>query len=174
MAITVFASPQKLTWMDFTPVANQIRDPADGTRVDALTRFEYLLPFRPPRRVNGQFAFAESLTLLITPKCMVWTGVRQTEKLLLHEQFHYDVGILTARALARHLMALRAPSQVELGAQAQKAIRLHFVTRNHLIQACYDKDTKHGQNSHYQKIWKDRMQTCLAKSNPKTIGGFFL
>lgn len=174
MAITVFASPQTLAWTNFTPVPNRIRDPNDGTLVDALTRFEYFLPVRPPRRVNGRFALADPLTLLITPNAQVWTGVRQTAALLSHEQFHYDVGIVVARAAARHFMSLRAASQSALGRALARASYLHFHTRAGLIQSRYDRDTRHGTNARYQGIWKRRMAACLSNPKADQIGGFFL
>jgi len=174
MAITVFASPRKLSWLHFTPVPNRIRDPHDGSLQDALTQFDFFLPDRPPRQIDGQYALADPLTLLITPNARVWTGVRQTDELLSHEQFHYDVGIVIARAAARHFMSLRARTVEELRQSFQQAARLHFVTRNRLIQRRYDLDTQHGQNAHYQRIWKRRMAACLANPRSDTLGGFVL
>ena len=174
MAITAFASPTTLTWSNFTPVSSRIRDPHDGTLVDALTEYQFFMPSRSPRRVDGQFAVADPLVILITPRAQVWTGVRQTAALLSHEQFHYDVGIVIARAAAKHLMALRAASASALASELAKASRLHFVTRNKLIQQRYDKDTQHGTNSRYQGIWKGRMRACVSNPRSDRIGGFYL
>ncbi|HVF92096.1 MAG TPA: DUF922 domain-containing protein [Blastocatellia bacterium] len=174
MAITVVANPANLTWANFTPSGTQILDPGDGTLVDAFTRFNFDLPPLPPREINGQFAMADPNVITITPNAQVFTGVLQTPALLSHEQFHYDVGIVTARALARQLMALRAPNQGALVTAVQSAARLHFITRAGILQRRYDLDTRHGTNAHFQKIWKDRMVTCLANPRSDQLGGFFL
>ncbi len=174
MAITVVANPAILTWANFTPSATRIVDPNDGTLIDALTRFDFNLSPLLPRMVNGQFAMADPNVITITPNAQVFTGVLQTPAFLSHEQFHYDVGIVTARALARELMALRAPNQAALAIAVQNAARLHFTTREGLIQRRYDLDTRHGTNAHYQKIWKDSMTFCLANQHSDQLGGFFL
>ncbi|MCP4783052.1 MAG: hypothetical protein GY903_20625 [Fuerstiella sp.] len=174
MTITSFASPATLQWSHFTPVPNRPRDPHDNTEVDALTMYDYLLPARAARRVGSLFALNDSLVLLITPNCRVWRNCPRTPALLAHEQFHYDVGIVVARAAVRHFSALRASTSAALGTALAAATRLHFSTRNNLIQRRYDIDTRHGTNSHYQRIWKNRMATCLANPSADQIGGYFL
>jgi hypothetical protein len=174
MAITVVANPTNLTWANFTPSANRIRDPNDGTLVDAFTRFHFDLPDRAPRAVDGQFAMADPNVITITPDAHVFTGVLQTAALLSHEQFHFDVGILTARAFARKLMSLRGPNLAALRTALQNAAQLHFQTRAGLLQRRYDLDTRHGTIAHTQKIWKDRMAACLANPRSEQLGGFWL
>jgi hypothetical protein len=166
--------PAISAWGNFTRFATQIVDPNDGTLVDALTRFDFNLPALPPRMVNGQFAMADPNVITITPNAQVFTGVLQTAALLSHEQFHYDVGIITARALARQVMALRAANQAALATAVQNAAQLHFTTRARLLQRRYDLDTRHGTNAHYQKNWKDRMASCLANPRCDQLGGFLL
>jgi hypothetical protein len=174
MAITVTASPVNLTFANFTPVPSQIVDPADGTLVDALTRFNFNLPDLPAQTIGGQFAVADPNVITITPNAQIFTGVLQTPALLSHEQFHYDVGTLTARGLAKQLVALRAPTQAALGVLVRDAAVLHFVTRAGLIQRRYDIDTQHGTIALFQRIWKDRMRLVLADAKADQIGGFFL
>jgi hypothetical protein len=174
MSITVVARPVNLTWANFTPSATQIVDPQDGTLVDALTRFRFNIPGRAPRTVNGQFAMADPNIITISSDGQVFTGVLQTPALLSHEQFHYDVAIVTARALARELMGLRASSLAALMTAFQNAAQLHLFTRVRLLQWHYDRETQHGTNAHYQKIWKDRMALCLANQRSTQLGGFFL
>ena len=174
MAITVVANPASLTFLNFTPSATRILDPGDGTLVDAFTRFNFNLPPLPPRTVAGKFAMADPNVITITPNAQIFTGVLQTPALLSHEQFHYDVGIVTARALASELMALRAPNLAALTTAVQNAARLHFTTRAGLLQRRYDLDSRHGTNAHFQKIWKDRMTSCLANPRSSQLGGFFL
>jgi hypothetical protein len=174
MAITVTATPATLAWGDFTVVTTQIVDPGDGTLVDAVTRFDFDFPDLPARNIGGMMALADPNVITITPNAQVWSGVRQTAALLSHEQFHYDVGIVIARALARQLTALRAPNQAALGALVREAARLHFQTRAGLLQRRYDIDTDHGAIALYQGIWKRRMTDCLANPRSEQLGGFWL
>lgn len=174
MAITVLATPASLSFANFTPVGARPTDPNDGTAVDAVTRFNFNLPPLPHRIVDGLFAMADPNVLTITPNAQIFVGVLQTPALLAHEQFHYDVGIATGRALARSLMAIRARSLAALAAAAQAAVHLHFTTRTRLLQRRYDLDSRHGTNAHFQRIWKDRMAVCLANVRSEQLGGFFL
>lgn len=174
MAITVQPTKINLSWSDFKVVPNQIVDPADSALVDAYTTFEYSIPDLPPRTVNGQLALADPMTIKISPKGSVWSGVMQTQALLSHEEWHYHVGIVVARAFARHAARLRASNMAGLIAVFQEAFKLHFITRVGLLQKRYDLDTSHGVNVHYQKIWKGRMTVCLANPNSDQLGGFYL
>jgi hypothetical protein len=173
MAITVTTTPVTLSWSNFRTVPTLV-DPADGQVIDAYTAFDFNFPSRPPRTVNGQFALADPLVITITPNCQFRSGATQTAALLSHEQFHYDVGTVTARALARHLMALRASTVPALASAMRAAVTLHFVTRTGLIQRRYDKDTRHGTVARYQRIWKRRMATCLGNPRAQQLGGFWL
>lgn len=174
MAITLVANPAQLNFGHFRPSATQMTDPNDGSTVDAITRFDFAMPQLPARRVGAFFAMADPNVITITPNCRIFTGVAQTPALLSHEQFHYDVGIVCGRALARELMALRANSEGALGLLLQRAATLHFTTRTRLLQRRYDIDSRHGTNAHFQKIWKDRMAVCLANPRSDQLGGFFL
>jgi hypothetical protein len=174
MAITVVANPATLSWSDFRPVPEKIKDPNDGTLIDALTRFNFSLPTLPPRTIGGQLALADPLVITITPNAQVWRGLAQTAALLSHEQLHYDVGMVTGRALARQLMQLRAPNLPSLASALQAATRLHFTTRAGVLQSQYDQDTGHGTKADQQKSWKDKMTACLANSLADQLAGFLL
>jgi len=174
MAITVVANPATLSWANFRTTPNKIPDPGDGTLQDSLTKFDYTMPDLPPRMVDGQFALADPNVITITPNAQVFSGVAKTPRLLAHEQFHYDVGIVIARAFARAIMRLRAPSKAALIAALQNAVNLHFQTRAGLIQHRYDLDTHHGTIAHYQRIWKSEMVACLAHPHSDHLHGFWL
>lgn len=174
MTINVIATPMKLSWLNFTVVSNKIPDPNDGKLMDAVTAFNFKFPGLPPKKINGKFTMADPNTITITPAAKVFSGVTKTAKLLEHEQFHYDVGIATARALARHIMRLKFSDEAELKKEVQKIAKLHLSTRAGLLQKRYDLETKHGTNSHYQKIWTQRMNTCLANPKSNKIDGFWL
>lgn len=174
MPITVRANPVNLTWANFTVVPNKILDPADGTLVDAYTSFNFDIPNTPTRMVDGMHALGETFTITITPNARVWSGVQQTADLLSHEELHYHVGIVTARVLAKHLGALKAPNMPALATLFREAVDLHFKTRAGLIQKRYDKDTDHGVIQNFQRIWKDRMTAVMNNPKADQLGGFFL
>jgi hypothetical protein len=174
MAITVVANPEDLTWDDFEVTADRIRDPGDGTLVDAFTRFDFDLPDLPARPVGRELALADPNVITITPNAQVFADVLQADELLSHEQLHYDVGIVTARALARELTRMRAPNLAALRMALQNARRLHLSTRAGLIQHRYDKDTNHGTIAHYQRIWKNSMAGCLANERSDHLLGWWL
>ncbi len=173
MAITVTANPTTLSWSNFTPRTTVI-DPNDGTEQDCVTRFDFDIPDRPPRTVDGQQALAETFVIRITPNAQVRIGAAQTAALLRHEQLHYDVGIVIARALARDLMRLRAPTVPELAQKLRDAVNLHFDRRAGLIQTRYDRESRHSQNAHYQGVWERAMATCLADPRATHILGWWL
>jgi len=174
MAITVVANPAALTWSSFRAVPARITDPNDGTLIDALTRFNFSIPTVPPRTIDRQQALADPLVITITPNAQVWSGLIQTAVLLSHEQLHYDVGLVTGRALARDLMQLRAPNPAALLSALQAAVRLHFTTRAGALQKLYDQDTHHGQDARQQQMWKDKMAACLANPSADKLSGLLL
>jgi len=174
MAITLAAKPDLLTWADFRLTTTKPVDPGDGTSVDAFTTFSYDVPDLDYSTVDGQLAYTGTATITITPNAEIFQSAPQTAGLLSHEQFHYDVGIVTGRALARSLMALRAPNAAALQQAHDAAIQLHFMTRAGLLQHHYDRETQHGADAHYQKVWKDSMAVCLADPLSLHLLGFWL
>jgi hypothetical protein len=174
MAITVVANPVNLTWGNFTVVPSKIIDPGDGTEVDAYTAFNYNIPSLPPKAYGSRWGFADPMQITITPNAQVWSGVTQTPALLSHEQWHYDVGYVTGRVLAKTLSRARKNTIPELIKVLQDAVQLHFIRRAGLLQSRYDRDTHHGTQAHYQRIRKDRMTGCLNDPNATQLGGFYL
>lgn len=173
MGITVATNPVALTWTNFITVANLV-DPHDNTPQDAVTAFNYDIPDRPPRQVNGRWYLAETFTITITPNAKVRQGAVQTAALLRHEQLHYDVGTVIARRVAHELEQLSARDLVTLRQRLTDCVMLHFHRRAKLIQHRYDLDTHHSGNKHYQKVWEKMMRDCLANPRSTMIGGFYL
>ena len=173
MSITVRRNPERLTWADFISIPIVI-NPNDGTEQIAFTAFDFDIPYRPPRTVDGQLALAETFEITISPRGRVKRGWAQSPELLAHQQFYYDVGFLVARVVARELTTLRAGDAGELEAGVWNSVRLHFVFRAGLIQRRYDLDTKHGTVRYDQQLWTSRMSACLAEPLSSQIGGFWL
>lgn len=174
MPISVVASPALLSWSDFTAVTQPL-DPHDGSKVDAVTRYNYSIPpSTAPQLVNGMLAYPETFTITVTPNCQVKRGIAQTAGLLAHEQLHYDIGIMITRQFAREIKYLRARSTADLLAQSRRLADLHFVTRSKLLQHRIDKDTRSGTNAHYQHVWAERIRAGIGHPATTQIGGFYL
>jgi hypothetical protein len=173
MSITVRRNPERLTWADFISIPIVI-DPNDGTEQVAFTAFDFDIPYRPPRTVDGELALAETFEITISPRARVKRGAPQSLELLAHQQFYYDVGFVVARVVARELTTLRTGDARELELAVWNSIQLHFVFRAGLIQRRYDLDTKHGTVRYDQQLWTSRMSACLADPLSNQIGGFWL
>ena len=84
MAITAVISPEDLSWDDFDVTPDRIVDPADGTLVDAFTRFNFDFPDLAPRKIGNEFALADPNVITISPNAQVFADVLQTDELLSH------------------------------------------------------------------------------------------
>lgn len=178
MAVELLMNPETLTWDDFLE-KDQVVDPETGEKVSARTAFEWDWPAKPKVTKDGQVAFPD-VTLMITPDCEVWkdSGALKDKKkgddLLSHEQFHYDVAHVIARVVVRKLDALRAKDAAALDSAAWLLFQQHFIVRSRLIHRCYDKETKHGTNAHYQKAWKKLMKQALDNDKATHLAGWWL
>jgi hypothetical protein len=173
MAITIQRIPEQLTWAAYFLIPVVI-NPHDSTEQDAFTAFNFYVPEETPRTIDGQLALAETFEIIIKPYARAKLGGRQTAEFLAHEQFHYDVGFVVARVVARELTLLRAEDEAALDAAVWNILRLHFFFRAELIQRRYELDTRHGTIRYDQQVWFSRMSRCLADPASTQIGGFWL
>lgn len=181
MAVRVAATPDTLTWANYRQTDTRPLDD-DSQSVDAFTKFRYEIPVIRVHRVGAGFdrrrnpgllAFDldGAYTIKISPKRLeVWKGVQQTAALLSHEQLHYDIGVVAARALIQDLAALRGQTPDEFRKAFEAAADLHFNQRSLAVNRQYDKDTAHGANPQPQKQWKDAMTTCLGGTSTTVMG----
>lgn len=174
MPIDVRRTTVALRWNDFTVTNNRPVDPADGTAQDSYTAFDYEIENKGPRKVGNLFAFPDPWKITISHRAVVWSGAGQTPGLLSHEQFHFDVGVVCARAMARSLEKIRVRKEVELLPILNEHIRLHLHRRAGLLQKRYDRETGHGANATAQTRWKRNMAACLANPAILMLGGWWL
>ena len=178
MAVVLLMNPETLAWDDFIE-KDQVLDPDTGKQVSARVQFDWDWPDKPKVKKDGEVAFADN-TLMITPDAEVWkdSGALKDKKkgdaLLSHEQFHYDVAHVIGRVVVRKLEALRAKDAVSLDKAAWLVFQQHFIVRAGLIQRCYDKETKHGTEAHYQIAWKKLMKLALDNKKATHIAGWWL
>lgn len=168
MAITVTPNPVSLSWSNFTPVST-----LPGNE-DAHIDFNFVVPTRPPRQVGSNWMLAETFAIAVSPVAKVKTSATQTAALLAHEQGHYDIAILVARALAADLQALSAPTQAALGQALNTTFNLHRTTRMGAIQSQYDTSTNHSQNTAQQSAWETAISTAMSSGSATTLQGLAL
>lgn len=95
---------------------------------------------------------------------MILKKAAKTNELLAHEQGHFDLLVLVARALARDLESLAAASVEELGTLLQEAKDQHHA-RAQTIDEAYDDQTKNSRDRAAQKKWDTAIKSALG--NPK-------
>jgi len=168
MPITVVPHPVSLGWSDFSPVR------ALSNNEDAHIDPGYEVENRPIRKVGSHWMLAETLELRVHPRARVLRSASQTDELLAHEQGHYDIGILAARALARDLATIGAATPAALKHALDAAFDLHTRTRLGPIQQAYDHDTNHSRNAQEQQRWARLIAAALASTSATAINNLTL
>ena len=165
MPITVTANPVQLAWRNFTVVG------ATTGNHDAYTRPYFDLPHVGFRSVNGQYMLATNAKINVSPRAQVKRGANQTAALLAHEQIHYDLGVLAARAMARELEKMEAATPSALSTAIKQSWTLHTDTRLGPLQERYDLQTQHGIVGAQQQRWETLIKQGLANPNCDQVDG---
>jgi uncharacterized protein DUF922 len=161
--IEVRANPSRLDWSLFRRV-----DSISGASEDARIAAE--MSFPQPLRVErtGNEYRLPPFTITVAPepaRTMVRRSAVLSEYLLGHEQGHYDIVILAARALARELDTMTAASAQELSRRAQDCIDKHTNRAKELSEA-YDRETDRSRDTATQARWTKQIAAAL--SDPRT------
>jgi hypothetical protein len=167
MAIKVVAKPAKLTWRNFKPVA-LIPDSEEEAQVAPEASFGK----SAIRKVDGKFRMAD-FTILVgvaSNETLVLRTAEKTDDLLAHEQGHYELMILSARAMAAELEKLAADSPDDL--RSKKAdIQAAHGSRADAVDKKYDTQTDHSRNTAQQRRWRKLIDEALAKGDATSIDG---
>ena len=169
MSITVAVAPTQLSWNDFLAV-DSLPD-GSGDEAQTATEMPGLNDIRPVLG-HGKFSLP-NLTLTVgldRSQTMVLRTANKTPELLKHEQGHYDITVLTVRALARELEQLKAGSVTALGQQVNGARSKHQ-QRADLLEKKYDADTDHSRNQAAQKTWNDAIDAAMKGSGVSILQG---
>jgi hypothetical protein len=165
--ISVVADPPRLTWSDFQTVES-----LSGSE-DAHIGAEISFP-RPLRMENVAGTYRlPAFTITVAPeptRTLVRRSAKGSAELLRHEQGHYDLVLLAARALARELAPLTASSATELSQRTQDCVAEHTERAARLSQA-YDRQTDHGRNAPAQARWSDRIGVARAAGAVDELDG---
>ena len=170
MPVLVKPTKTKLTWGDFGK--------SSGTFGNEVAEAGYDSGFQPenftPREIRKLFYLPATFTVRVWPVANVYEKADLTDALLAHEQLHYDVGIVCARALARELEGLSNATPQGLADAISALQATHMFDRAGKIQEAYDTETEHGKDRDKQQKWQDAMKECLANRNATRLKGFAL
>lgn len=166
-------NPDRLSWNNLTTVPNKI----DG-RHEAEAGYDAVpgdILFRPVRK-GGQFTVELHPDFVITlrPTGEVWKDANRTTQLLRHEELHYYVGYVVARAALNEIYALRVSRADQIPGRVQELLDRHLTTLGAAIQKKYDKDTANSANASKQREWDRAMEDCIANPNATTLMGLAL
>jgi hypothetical protein len=168
MAIKVVARPARLTWRNFKAVA-VIPDSDEEAQIAPETT----LPERlHPLKVKDKFRLPD-LTVTVVLKSSDTIVIRTADKtadLLEHEQGHFDLMILSARAMAADLEKLEADSPDELQSAINDVQSTHGA-RATAVDEEYDRQTDHSRNAAQQRRWRKLIDEALGKTRVTAIDG---
>jgi Bacterial protein of unknown function (DUF922) len=168
MPIQVQANPSRLDWSLFRRV-DSISGASEDARIAAEMSFPQ--PLRVERRGNEYSLPPFTITVAPEPaRTMVRRSAVLSEYLLRHEQGHFDIVILAARALARELEAMTAASAQELSLRAQDSIDKHTSRAKELSEA-YDRETDRSRNPGNQARWSEQIAVALSDSRTASLAG---
>jgi uncharacterized protein DUF922 len=167
-SIEVQANPSRLDWSLFRRV-----DSISGASEDARIAAEMSFPRPLKVERSGTEYRLPSFTIAVAPepaRTMVRRSAVLSEYLLRHEQGHYDIVILAARALARELEAMTAGSAQELSHRAQDCIDKHTSRAKDLSEA-YDRETDRSRDPTTQARWTEHIEAALGDPRTANLAG---
>lgn len=166
--IGVRADPPVLEWSLFRP--GESLSSSEDARIAAEMSFPQ--PLRVERDDSGSYRLP-AFTVRVAPnrsQTLVRRSIRPSSELLRHEQGHYDLVVLAARALARDLDTLRADSPREVARVAEDLVAEH-TRRADRISERYDHETSHGRQADAQSGWSATIAAALAAPAVAKIAG---
>jgi len=167
--IVVRAEPARLTWSVFRE-----QESAGGALEHARLAAEMSFP-QPLRieRTDGSYRLP-GFTITVAPepsRTVASRAVRGSDSLLRHEQGHYDIVLLAARALARELEPMTAASTQALTAAVEECVSKHTRRAERLSEA-YDAATDHSHDADQQQRWLEKIRAALADAAATELAGF--
>lgn len=150
----------QVQWPDFAPQSDRPPGQTEYAQIHPETLISNLRMGRNGRSVT--IGRLDITIRLIRADCWVVVS-RKTDELLKHEQGHYDILAIGARAFYNRLMTLSENSVSDLQ-NYMNDIQRNFNTNVRDVDSRYDTATNHGINTTVQQTW-DR-QIATAKANP--------
>jgi hypothetical protein len=168
--VTVVTEPTALTWGHFS-LADSVGNASEVAQIHPVTDMPDDLSIQKTRAGFQVNDF--TITVRIdSADTQVEKTANKTADLLKHEQGHFDLLLLTVRAMARDFESAAASTPAGLGTQVQAIIARHGARATAIDQA-YDTQTKNGLDAAEQKRWNVLIATALT-NNAARIGTFAL
>jgi predicted secreted Zn-dependent protease len=150
-----------VNWSQFSQLSARPSDKDEDAQISQQVSFSN---FNLERK-NGKLTIkdVDVRVSLVDGECWVVSN-QMSDALLKHEQGHYDILALSARALYKALVGQGAATATEL---QQKALRLQasFGAQATTVNDRYDTQTNHSRNTTAQQLWNTRISE--AKLNPQ-------
>lgn len=186
MASTLTGLLKTLTWSDFgTPRAGSA--PAPGTTATTAETIVNVgfsgLAFDPVPGTTGQFTLRDSLSVTITFNrsqsfVMAWFLTRsqaEKDRMLNHEQGHYNISALIARDFFVDVMLLKSQvfATAQAGLNAVTAIQTASINKTQIVQNLYDRETNHSNVATQQASWDGFIRSAFntARTPPSQSPG---
>ena len=166
--IGVRADPPVLEWSLFRPADSL--SASEDARIAA--EMSVPQPLRIERDDSGSYRLP-AFTVRVAPdrsQTVVRRSIRPSRELLRHEQGHYDLVVLAARALAQELDVVRADSPGEVARLAEDLVAEH-TRRAARLSERYDDETSHGRELAAQSAWNANLAAALAAPAVANIAG---
>jgi hypothetical protein len=152
MAVTGW--PSQLRWDQFQKLDSR----PQGYTTDVWIKAEWKNPpgkkLKPVKDRKGwRLENVNLVVCLVNQHTWVVRG-KESDKLLIHEQGHWDMAGLLVRELHQNLVALRARTPKELG-ELMRSANTRQERRYTQIDKLYDDETDHGKNTKQQTKWNN-------------------
>jgi hypothetical protein len=171
---------KQLQWSDFGPPANRPAPGPGQTATAALTHTDYTFSMNAERIAGTnppRFRLKDDVTISIRfrrPPSWVanWVFQRSSQeqnRLLHHEQGHYDLVALLVRDMFIDIMQLKQNTYNTARAvlDAVSQIQQRYSPKIQPVQARYDTDTNHGNTQTQQTSWDRFIQSAFTQArNP--------
>ncbi|MEJ7736633.1 MAG: DUF922 domain-containing protein [Chitinophagaceae bacterium] len=156
MAISGF--DYKLSWDKDFPEENKYETRPAGKEYDSETHPKWKLKMYYPKP-NGRRVIVRDADISVSlDKKYNWVvKSKMVAELLQHEQGHYDITAILARAFYVALKKLYAPSVDELKEKVRNLEQEFQKAWDHVQENRYDGQTKHGANKSLQKTWNQKI-----------------
>jgi len=160
--------PRAIEWNEFTELDARPDGEHEDAQIDAQAILDPKVSICGDGGKLGLGTFTVKLTVLKENSWVVRTS--KSAELKSHEQGHYDLAGLEARALMNRLAAIRADSPEELQRLVTEQIEASRIS-SQALSDLYDTETEHGLKTEKQARWKaaiqDAMNTGKAFQAPK-------
>jgi Bacterial protein of unknown function (DUF922) len=176
MPSQLFNLKKQLQWADFGPPVNKPAPGPGQTANAALTRTNYTfnvnvehIPGTSPPRFRLKDDVRITIQFRRPPSWVAsWVfqqPIQEQNRILHHEQGHYDFVALLVRDMFIDIMQLKQSvfntQQAVLNAVNQ--IRQRYDPKIQPVQDRYDQDTNHGSNQNQQNRWDGFIQTSFTQ-----------